>query len=94
MRVASQAADAGHARTVLYLLVAINVFVGMFNMVPLLPFDGGHVAIATYERIRSRKGKPLPASTWPSCMPITYLVVMLLVFVAVTVALPRHRPAR
>ena len=33
---------------------AINVFVGLFNLVPLLPFDGGHAAIATYERIRDR----------------------------------------
>ena len=29
---------------------------GVFNLIPLLPLDGGHVAIATYERIRSRKG--------------------------------------
>ena len=26
-------------------------------MFPLLPFDGGHAAIATYERLRSRRGQ-------------------------------------
>ena len=36
----------------MYLLAILNVFVGVFNMFPLLPLDGGHAAIATYERIR------------------------------------------
>ena len=38
----------------IYLLAALNVFVGVFNMFPLLPLDGGHAAIATYERVRER----------------------------------------
>ena len=37
---------------VLYIIAALNVFVGVFNMFPLLPLDGGHAAIAIYERIR------------------------------------------
>jgi membrane-associated protease RseP (regulator of RpoE activity) len=37
---------------VLYILAALNVFVGVFNMFPLLPLDGGHAAIAIYERVR------------------------------------------
>ena len=37
---------------VLYLLAVLNVFVGVFNMFPLLPLDGGHAAIAVYERIQ------------------------------------------
>jgi membrane-associated protease RseP (regulator of RpoE activity) len=82
VRVASQAAESG-LREVLYLLVAINVFVGMLNMLPLLPFDGGHVAIATYERIRSRRGKRYQVDI-TKLMPVTYMVVMLLLFVAVT----------
>ncbi|NCU87742.1 MAG: PDZ domain-containing protein, partial [Actinobacteria bacterium] len=41
---------------VLMLLASVNIFVGVFNMLPLLPFDGGHAAIATYERLRSRRG--------------------------------------
>ena len=40
---------------ILILLASVNVFVGVFNMLPLLPFDGGHAAIAIYERFRSKK---------------------------------------
>jgi RIP metalloprotease RseP len=34
------------------LFAMINVFIGVFNLVPLLPFDGGHVAIAVYEKVQ------------------------------------------
>ena len=34
------------------LLGGINLFVGMFNFVPLLPLDGGHIAGALYEALR------------------------------------------
>lgn len=64
-------------------LVTINVFVGIFNLVPLLPLDGGHVAIATYERIRSRRGRRYTVDV-AKLMPLTYGVVALLIFVAVT----------
>ncbi|WP_020497892.1 M50 family metallopeptidase [Sciscionella marina] len=37
----------------LYLLAALNFFMGAMNLLPLLPLDGGHVAIAVYERIRN-----------------------------------------
>jgi membrane-associated protease RseP (regulator of RpoE activity) len=82
VRVASQAADTGW-REVLVLLLSINVFVGIFNMIPLLPFDGGHVAIATYERLRSRRGRRYHADV-AKAMPVYYAVFMLLVFVGVT----------
>ena len=32
----------------------INIFLGLLNLVPLPPFDGGHAAVATYEAIRER----------------------------------------
>ena len=35
----------------------VNIFIGVLNMMPLLPLDGGYVAIATYERLRSRKDR-------------------------------------
>ena len=40
--------------------MAVNIFVGVLNMLPMLPLDGGYVAIATYERLRSRRGRALP----------------------------------
>ena len=82
VRVASQAADTGW-REVLTLLLSINVFVGVFNMIPLLPLDGGHVAIATYERIRSRKGRRYHADV-AKAMPIYYMVFLMLVFLGIS----------
>jgi membrane-associated protease RseP (regulator of RpoE activity) len=68
---------------ILTLLASINVFVGVFNMFPLLPFDGGHAAIATYERIRSRKGKRYKADI-EKMVPVATVVVGLLVLLMVT----------
>ena len=81
-RLANSVANSG-LRSVLFLLVAINVFVGIFNMIPLLPFDGGHVAIAVYERIRSRRNRPYHVDV-AKLMPVTYMVFLVLMFVAVT----------
>jgi membrane-associated protease RseP (regulator of RpoE activity) len=38
---------------VLLLIASLNIFVGAFNMLPLLPLDGGHVAVVLWERIRA-----------------------------------------
>lgn len=66
---------------ILLTLAGVNVFVGLLNMFPLLPFDGGHAAIATYERLRSRKGKRYTADVGkmvPVAMTVmTFLVVVL-----------------
>jgi membrane-associated protease RseP (regulator of RpoE activity) len=68
---------------VLTLLAGINVFVGLINMFPLLPFDGGHAAIATYERIRSRKKKAYHADV-AKMIPLTMAVMGFLIFVAMS----------
>jgi membrane-associated protease RseP (regulator of RpoE activity) len=47
-------------------------------LVPLLPFDGGHAAIATYERLRSRRGKVYRADVG-KMIPVATTVVVLLV---------------
>lgn len=62
---------------VLLMLASLNVFVGVFNMLPLLPFDGGHAAIATYERIRSRRGRVYRADI-SKMVPVATVVVGLL----------------
>ena len=95
VRIASQAADAGFAE-LLWFLVVINMFVGIFNLVPLLPLDGGHIAIGTYEKIRSRKGKRYQADV-AKLMPLTYGVVLFMVFVFVSslwldLSDPLHNP--
>ena len=55
----------------------------MFNLVPLLPFDGGHIALATYEKIRSMiSGKRYWADP-QKLLPVTYAVFGLLVIVQI-----------
>jgi membrane-associated protease RseP (regulator of RpoE activity) len=68
---------------ILALLASVNVFVGVFNMFPLLPFDGGHAAIATYERIRSRKGVRYQADI-NKMVPVATFVVGLLAILLLT----------
>ncbi len=67
----------------LELLAIVNVFLGLINLIPLLPFDGGHAAVATYEAARSRRGRPYRVDM-AKLMPVTYAVVLLLVLLGVT----------
>jgi membrane-associated protease RseP (regulator of RpoE activity) len=77
VQIGSQAARNNPAE-LLYLLVAINVFVGLINLVPMLPLDGGHVSIAIYERIRSRRGRRYHADV-RKMMPIAYAFLAFIV---------------
>ncbi len=62
------------------LLAVLNVFVGVFNMFPLLPLDGGHAAIAVYERVREaeRGSKRRYFADVERLMPFTMGVVTVL----------------
>ena len=62
------------------LLAVLNVFVGVFNMFPLLPLDGGHAAIAVYERVREaeRGSKQRYFADVERLMPFTMGVVTVL----------------
>ncbi|HVE93403.1 MAG TPA: M50 family metallopeptidase [Acidimicrobiales bacterium] len=71
-------------REVLMLLVLINVFVGMFNMIPLPPFDGGHVAVATYEAIRSKISGRRYQVDMNKLLPVAWGVIILLMLISVT----------
>ena len=64
----------------LLLFAAINIFIGLFNLVPLPPLDGGHVAVATYEKLRSRKGRSYRIDA-AKLVPLQYLVLLLLIAV-------------
>jgi membrane-associated protease RseP (regulator of RpoE activity) len=83
VQVGSDLAQQG-AVNLLYLLFGFNIFIGLFNLLPTLPFDGGHVAIATYEKIRSMiSGRRYQADV-AKLLPITYAVVLVLALLFVT----------
>lgn len=79
-RIGVDAGEAGGAASLMLLFVYINVFIGLFNLVPLLPFDGGHVSIAIYEKVqewRRREGRRYLADVG-KLIPMTYAVVVVL----------------
>jgi len=41
------------AGAIFTIVISVNIFVGIFNLLPLLPLDGGHIAIVAYERARA-----------------------------------------
>ena len=51
--------------TFILLIASLNIFVGLFNLLPLLPLDGGHMAVAIADEIRAffarLRRKPRPA---------------------------------
>jgi membrane-associated protease RseP (regulator of RpoE activity) len=41
------------ADLVLLIMASLNIFIGAFNLLPLLPMDGGHLAVVIFERTRA-----------------------------------------
>ncbi|MHB8439910.1 MAG: M50 family metallopeptidase [Acidimicrobiales bacterium] len=64
-------------------MLSIILIIGMLNLLPMLPLDGGHVLVAVYERIRSRRGRPYHADV-SKLAPATYAFVLFLAFVVLT----------
>ncbi len=69
---------------VLYLIASLNIFVGAFNLLPLLPLDGGHLAVVIYERVRAwfarLFGRPDPGLVdIQKLVPVSLLVFAVLV---------------
>lgn len=91
VRIAVQGAQNGWA-TLILILIIINIFVGMLNMLPILPLDGGYVAIATYERLRSRKGSRYKFDINRMAPVIYAFVTVLLVLFACTLYLDIAHP--
>jgi membrane-associated protease RseP (regulator of RpoE activity) len=68
----------------LELLAAVNIALFVFNLIPLLPLDGGHIAVALWEGIKRVWAKvfhrppPKPVDA-TKLVPVTFIVVVALI---------------
>ena len=74
------------------LLASVNLFLFVFNMVPVLPLDGGHIAGALYEggrrQIARLRSKPLPGPVDTARMlPVAYAMSLVLLAMSAIVIL-------
>jgi membrane-associated protease RseP (regulator of RpoE activity) len=74
------------------LLASVNLFLFVFNMVPVLPLDGGHIAGALYEGARRQiarvRKKPLPGPVDTAKMlPVAYVMSLVLLAMSAIVIL-------
>jgi membrane-associated protease RseP (regulator of RpoE activity) len=60
------------------LLASINVFVALFNLLPLPPLDGGHAAVALYEGVASKLQRRRVRVDYNKLMPVAAAVVVLI----------------
>lgn len=79
--IGGDAAERGLWEYFVLLLALLNFFVGVFNLLPLLPLDGGHIAVNLYERlrdgVRARLGKSkMPPVDYTRLLPLTYFVIL------------------
>jgi membrane-associated protease RseP (regulator of RpoE activity) len=77
---------------ILLLIASLNIFVGAFNMLPLLPLDGGHVAVVAWERIRAwfarLRKRPDPGLVdMAKLLPVSFSIFMVLVVFGVMLVL-------
>jgi membrane-associated protease RseP (regulator of RpoE activity) len=69
--------------TFVLIVASLNIFVGVFNLLPILPLDGGHMAVAIADSIRAffarLRGRPRPAPIDVTVLtPITMVVFVVL----------------
>jgi len=89
-----QAQQAG-LESLLELLILINVIFGLLNMLPILPFDGGHVAVAVYEWIRTKKGQAYYQADITKMFPVVFVfLAFLAVFVVSALFLDFTHPLK
>jgi membrane-associated protease RseP (regulator of RpoE activity) len=79
-------AETSGIAALLGLFAYINIFIGIFNLIPMLPFDGGHVVIAIYEKVQEWR-KHLKGRYYADLnklLPVVYVMVFLLGLLFVT----------
>lgn len=93
-RVSGQAAASGELSTAarigtfILIVASLNIFVGLFNLLPILPLDGGHMAVAIADEIRALiarlRGRARPAGIDVKVLtPVTTVVFVILALLTV-----------
>jgi membrane-associated protease RseP (regulator of RpoE activity) len=83
-----------------FFLAQLNFVLGAINLVPLLPFDGGHIAVAVFEKLRNvfraaRGMLPAAPVNYNKLMPATYVILAVVVgYMALTVTADLVNPIR
>ena len=67
--------------SLLFFLALINIFIGVFNLVPLLPLDGGHIAFSIIEGIR---GRAVGREVYERVSAVGIALVLLLFFIGLS----------
>lgn len=78
--------------TFIFLVASLNIFVGIFNLLPILPLDGGHMAVAIADEFRALfarlRKRPRPAPINVNVLtPVTAVVVVALGFLTILLVL-------
>lgn len=73
---------------VLLLIATLNIFWGVFNLLPLLPLDGGHIAVVLWERLRAwfarLRRRPDPGMVdYRKLIPVSFSIFAVIVAVSV-----------
>ncbi|GAB2567960.1 zinc metalloprotease [Paractinoplanes abujensis] len=81
-RLGGEAVERGLWATFLLLLVSLNLFLAVFNLLPLLPLDGGHIAVVWFERVRDLvrrlRGRPAAGPVdFTRLFPATMVLIVL-----------------
>ncbi len=76
----------GNVWALLWLLGSISLLLALFNLLPVLPFDGGHAVVVVYEWVASRVTHHEVRVDFRKLMPVTAVVLMLLVTLSLSAA--------
>ncbi|TLG16526.1 site-2 protease family protein [Nocardia cyriacigeorgica] len=81
-KIGGETAERGLWGLFILVLASLNFFLGAFNLLPLLPLDGGHIAVVLYEKLRNTvrgwKGlAPGAPVDYLKLLPVTYVAVVI-----------------
>jgi membrane-associated protease RseP (regulator of RpoE activity) len=98
--IGGDAFERGYFMVFWFFLAQLNFVLGAINLIPLLPFDGGHIAVAVFEKIRNmiRSARGMVAAApvnYLKLMPVTYVILVVVIgYMALTVTADFVNPIR